>query len=211
MSEIQIKPELLTKTALKQRGWNDRLIEELLPEPIVRRNPYNAGFRMYLYRTEEVEKQEKSEAFNAYRKKREERAERIEKAIRTKQRRMEEYTEEKIQKIRVGKYSLEFMRKFARDEKFYWNMNHGSELFTEPDEETMERWMVNSIRHNFTEYDEFLYEGKGKTGFPAASQRYREAVLRRIAETYPALKEECERQIRRRRDISSLCGVIRDV
>jgi len=61
-------------------------------------------------------------------------------------------------------------------------------------EETMQRWIVNYIRHVLTHYDSELYGFKGKTGKYEASLEFKLAILDRIAECYPRYAAECERQ-----------------
>jgi len=61
-------------------------------------------------------------------------------------------------------------------------------------EETMQRWIVNYIRHQLTYYDGVLRGFKGNAGIDEASSRFKNALLDQIAKYYPAYKEECERQ-----------------
>lgn len=57
------------------------------------------------------------------------------------------------------------------------------------DSRTKQRWTVNYVRHMLTNYDRLLLcvPDEGKAGLKVM-------VLDEIAETYPFLKEECERQ-----------------
>lgn len=61
-------------------------------------------------------------------------------------------------------------------------------------EETMQRWIVNYIRHQLTLYDGVLRGFKGNAGTDEASSRFKNALLDQIAKYYPAYKDECERQ-----------------
>lgn len=64
-------------------------------------------------------------------------------------------------------------------------------------EETIQRWVVNYIRHELTDYDEFLYEMRGHEGFHREQYyRYQHAVLSRIGTVYPKYAAECRRHLK---------------
>ena len=44
--------------------------------------------------------------------------------------------------------------------------------FYDISDEVLNRWMVNFIRHNLTEYDDVLYDAKGKVGIGDEYIRY---------------------------------------
>lgn len=60
------------------------------------------------------------------------------------------------------------------------------------------RWKVNYLRHGLTRYDELLDGLYGSTGRAAAEELLRRKVYAAIAEAYPDLARECERQLRER-------------
>lgn len=63
-------------STLKNRGWTVRLIEELLPEPILRRNPhYSSASEMKLWNFDDVKEAENNEIFKNHLKSKKERAE----------------------------------------------------------------------------------------------------------------------------------------
>lgn len=62
-------------------------------------------------------------------------------------------------------------------------------------EQDIVRWMVNYIRHNLTSYDDFMAEILGKTGVADLYEEVNKAVYKEIAQAYPSLKEECNRQL----------------
>ena len=66
------------------------------------------------------------------------------------------------------------------------------------DEETVNRWAVNYIRHEMTTYDNELWQIAKKTGNKEAYLRLFELILCKIAEAYPELKEECVSQIQQK-------------
>ncbi|NNN35558.1 hypothetical protein HLK59_35380 [Streptomyces sp. S3(2020)] len=71
---------------------------------------------------------------------------------------------------------------------------------TEP--EALARWKVDYLRHRLTRYDELLnglLDGlSGRTGRAAAEELLRRRVYAAIAEAYPDLARECERQLHER-------------
>ena len=58
--------------------------------------------------------------------------------------------------------------------------------------EQLEQWMVNYVRHELTGYDGALLEISRTV--PAGYQLLKNAVLCKIAEAYPFLRNECEKQ-----------------
>ena len=65
--------------------------------------------------------------------------------------------------------------------------------------EYLERITVNFIRHNLTAYDRALEEVAGRVGIASAVQSKDLLSHRRaIGESYPALADECSRQLMRR-------------
>lgn len=62
------------------------------------------------------------------------------------------------------------------------------------DEDTKIRWAVDYIRHNLTNYDHDMNALINKVGKDKAYDKYKEAVLDKIAEVYPDLEDECENQ-----------------
>ena len=63
-----------------------------------------------------------------------------------------------------------------------------------PNEETLNRWVVNYIRHNLVNYDYTLGENREKVGKDEPYPAYKKAVLERIATVYPKYAAECKRQ-----------------
>ena len=66
------------------------------------------------------------------------------------------------------------------------------------DEATMQRWEVNFLRHCCSSYDKYLEYGAWLSNIDGNFSRYRRlksAILRKIAEIYPHLQQECSRQI----------------
>lgn len=62
------------------------------------------------------------------------------------------------------------------------------------------RIQVNYLRHNETQYDSQLAALYGKIGKKEAIDSIRERIYDAIAEAYPFLREECDRQLARKRE-----------
>lgn len=186
-----------TKTTLKERGWSDDLIEQLLPPPMVCRNPYYRKLNMYLWKEYDVLKAERNPEFTAHLKRRSVHQKRAQAAVRTKNRKMQERLSDAIARIRVEEVDYAQVVDDAVDAKQKWYDITGQydRNVRSADLKTIERWTVNYIRHNLTTYDSFLYSAKGKTGISFAYPLYRKAVLEKIAEVYPWLYGECMRQM----------------
>ena len=186
-----------TKTTLKERGWSDDLIEQLLPPPIVCRNPYYRKLNMYLWKEYDVLKAERQPEFTAHLKRRSVHQKRAQAAVRTKYKKMEERLSRAIEMIKVEEadYLQVVDDAVAAKQEWYDMTGQYDRTVRGADQKTIERWTVNYIRHNLTTYDSFLYSAKGKTGISFAYPLYRKAVLEKIAEVYPWLYGECVRQM----------------
>jgi hypothetical protein len=186
----------LTKTELKQRGWTEAMMKQLLPEPMISVNPHCRRMKMYLWKESDVTQAEKKQDFQERIEKRKPHQERAQRAVKTKQEKMKTILLAAIEKIRVKKMDFQKVTRLALSAKRNWYLYTGQWENTafSPDEKTIQRWTVNYIRHNLTEYDSFLFSVKGKTGISFAYPLYRKAVLEKIADVYPALREECDRQ-----------------
>lgn len=72
--------------------------------------------------------------------------------------------------------------------------------FSKPGEDTLNRWIVNYIRHNLINYDSTLQRTKGKTGKQESYPIYKCRILQRISEAYPKYADECARQAKELED-----------
>lgn len=202
--------EKLTKTEVKALGFSDGLIESLLPEPELRDNPFYrfAGAPMKLWRKDDVERAMETEEFKEHLKKHEKRSQAAWKAAKTRRMKTMKHVEELIAQIRVqDDWTEEEIRDAARrshNEREVARGNYGDLSFMCTDKPTVDRWMVNFVRHELTDYDYELYDMKGMTGASEAHDLYHDAVLSAIAKAYPFLKKEYNRQkIGSRRDIQT--------
>ena len=193
------KEKYITKTELKTRGWTEEMIAGILPPPLVKPNPHYTRGKMYLWKEKDVVNGEKRQEFIDHCEKRKVYQKRAEAAVRTKNEKMRTILAKAIEEIHVKQVSFEKVTLDALRAKQYWYMATGQDDMSVQgaDSRTVERWTVNYIRHRLTEYDSFLFSAKGKTGISFAYPLYRKAVLEKIAEVYPSLEEECQRQISR--------------
>lgn len=193
------KEKYITKSTLKKRGWSDRLIQKFLPAPREVKNPHYSRMSMYLWKEKDVIEAEKNQEFIDHLEKRKVYQKRAQAAVRTKNEKMKTILAKAIEEIEVEKLDYEkAVKKAIKAKQAWYDMTDQYERTAYgADEETVQRWTVNYIRHRLTKYDAFLYSAKGKTGISFAYPLYRKAVLEKIAEVYPALREECHRQISR--------------
>lgn len=196
--------EHYSKSEVLALGFSEKLITNLLPEPILKPNPkFKSAAPMKLWLITDVDEAMKTAEFNEYQEKAKKRREGAKKAVETKTAKLHEEVSTKIDAISVKKIDGNDLIARTLSEKADWfnyqNMLRNNWYDTpdpyNADKQTQERWQVNYIRHNLTQYDESLYEMSGKVGCHSEYIRYKEAVLRKIGETYPKLKEECYRQI----------------
>ncbi|MDE0100064.1 MAG: hypothetical protein OXM87_10745 [Truepera sp.] len=64
----------------------------------------------------------------------------------------------------------------------------------------LDRWAVNWLRHEMTDYDQKLLDQRGKVGAPEAKVRVLEKVMGAIAEAYPSLANEALRQFAEKKE-----------
>lgn len=195
--------EFYTKTEVLNFGFTEKLITALLPDPVLKQNPiYKSASPMKLWRCEDVDSAMNSEVFISARLKSASRREGAKKAVVTKEAKLFVEVSDKISKISVSRIDLSELRQTTLNEKQGWYNYQASirEKYDDfrsiegADEQTCRRWMVNYIRHNLTEYDSDLYSMSGRVGCHKEYQRYKLAVLDKIAEVYPELKSECNNQ-----------------
>ena len=195
------KPERVTLATLKKEyGLTDSLIRRLLPEPTLVPNPvYRCAAPMKLWNKTDVEKAlETDEALRLIEQSEKRRAA-SRKAVETKRQHLEQEVDEAIRRIQVRRISCKTVMRNAVTDKEEWDYYNGH-YDTDPRHAPIEhknRWAVNYIRHNLTEYDEALWDMRGKVGVLEQYLRYKLAVLDAIAATYPEYKSECEAQKRR--------------
>jgi hypothetical protein len=64
------------------------------------------------------------------------------------------------------------------------------------------RWAVNYIRHQLSDYEEYLAGVVGRVGVTEASDLIRDKVFLAIVNLYPEFPDECPRQSKSRRTLA---------
>lgn len=192
--------EYLTKSRIKEEyEFTDAMIRDFLPEPeLTKPNPRysSAGAPMKLWRKSTVEKATATDEFAGALERRRKRGERGRQVAEAKRNQTLGKYQAKAQAIKVRKISYAAVEERAmQDKETYEHIkgDYDADVRNAP-EHVKKRWMVNYIRHNLTVYDRDLYDMRGKVGVHEGYQSYKNAVLDKIAEAYPNLAEECERQ-----------------
>lgn len=196
------KKEYYTQKEVKEKGFTVRMIESLLPKPILRPNPmYRKAAPMKLWKCEDVDRAMRSDIFRQFIEKNEKRRSEAKKAIETKKAKLHDEIMQKISEIIVNRVDFITLQDRTLCEKRDWYeyqaaiRNRIEDISVEnADMPTKLRWMVNYVRHNLTKYDEDLYSISGKVSCHTEYGIYKNAVLDKIADVYPELVEECMRQ-----------------
>ena len=200
MPNVQEKPILFTKSQLKEEfGFTEKMIKLLLGEPIEKTNPhYKCAAPMKLWTKEEVDVVITSDEYKELKAKADKRRASAKKAVATKTEKIVSEMSLRAEQIKVTKVSDEKLMEWTLEAKQDWYDEHqrGGEARNayEADENTKKRWAVNYIRHNLTDYDYDMDALVNKVGKDKAYNKYKEAVLDKIAEVYPDLAYECENQ-----------------
>ncbi len=161
------------------------MIDELLSAPVEKVNPkYKCASPMLLWDLEEVIRVESSPRYTEMKEAHEKRRQGALKSVDAKKRKTKEQIDFAIEQINIQEIEIGLLQKLTLE---YHQAFH-------PDEDTLKRWMVNFVRHNLSSYDEDIYELKGRVGRHEEYLRYVEAVLDKIAEVYPDLQSEVDKQ-----------------
>lgn len=196
--------DFFTLTQVKERGWSDRLILEILGSPdTTRKNPfYRSGPLIKLFMMDRVVSAEASEAFIAYQSKR---AAMSARSKTTAQRKRQELLAD-IENMPVSikrKPSETVIKEAIRNWEDRGYERDDYRDGSNADDATKRRWAVNYIRHNLCQYDESLEGVAGKIGVSEAVTAIRRKVYAKIAEAYPEFSGECRRQMEQREDASA--------
>ena len=202
ISEPKNEIKYYTKSEVLHLGFTDKLITALLPDPILKINPhYKSGPQMKLWIQSDVANAMKTAEFTNYQEQARKRREGAAKAVVTKETKLAQEVDKKIQQIsvRIIDYGKLMQDTVQSKQDWYEYQAEMRESYdyrdaSSADYATQQRWAVNYIRHELTEYDSNLYDMSGKVGCYKEYSRYKNAVLDKIAEFYPFLKDECDRQ-----------------
>jgi len=197
--EFKIDKRYITKEELKARGWTDLMIKLLLgnPDDTVK-DPYYGNVSIKLYLVKRVSRIENSAVFFRLREMSVERHEAMRKVARMEEKEILKYIDSI--EIKVEKMDMKKIKKLAIEEYNSRQIESGhveNMILYEKylDNAFLSRIMVNYIRHNLTSYEDLLEELKGKEGKYEAYIKLKNKILEKIAEVYPELREECNRQM----------------
>ncbi len=194
--EQQKTEKKLTQTDILERGWTKGMIAKFLPEPTLAHNTHCRQHPIKLWEVMKVEEIEKTEEFRDAIEKVKKRRNAGYKAASTKRKALEKVFEAAKQEINIPHIEDAVLREMVYQERRELNNTRGDESVPETaDEDTMQRWIVNYMRHNFFNYDETLCTNKGKVGIYDCYSDYKKAILMNIAEIYPKYADECNRQM----------------
>jgi len=202
--EFKIDKRYISKEELKARGWTESMIKLLLgnPDDTVK-NPYYGNNPVKLYLAKRVNRIENSAVFFRLREMSVENHKAMKKVAKMEEKELLEYIDSI--EIKVEKLDMKKIKKLAIEEYNIHQAEFGHVENMILDEKYLDnaflsRIMVNYIRHNLTSYEDLLEELRGKEGKYEAYTKLKNKILEKIAEVYPELKEECNRQMLIKRD-----------
>lgn len=189
--------EFLTQSDLLNLGWTKTMIAKILPAPVLKNNPrYGNAAPMKLWKSQIVQEIMQSEDYKLAAAKAEKRKNAARQAAETKAAQNRAAISEICKNIKIEVVGDEELREMVAQAQQYRHDSFGDYYFCieDVDEATMNRWVVNFIRHNLVDYDYILNTLRGKVGKQELYTTYKGAILQRIAELYPKYAAECERQ-----------------
>ncbi|WP_405994007.1 hypothetical protein [Streptomyces sp. NBC_00986] len=187
----------LSAAGLRARGWTAGMVRQLLGEPdLLRVNPHSrAAPRIRLYRVERVEAAERSGEFRAVSAAAARRSAAARGAARRRRREvLTRIAAEPIDVPRLAPHELAALAVEHRDRRDEGRVYERRELPPEG-AVVLDRWKVDYLLHQLARYDELLSGLHGSAGQVAAEELLRRRVYATIAEAYPFLARECERQL----------------
>lgn len=191
------KDDMLTKEKVKGLGFTDSMIAKLLPKPVEKRRiGYDSPYK--LWGKGVVEAAMATPEFEELSAKAAKRRESAARGVAKRRARCAADFDERMARIEVGAMPIGAVRRNAMEARSRraWKQGDYGFVARHAGKGTLDRWCVNYIRHELTNYDADLYEGKGQVGIGEEYARYRNAVLDAIADAYPMLADECRRQSR---------------
>jgi hypothetical protein len=188
-------PKMVSIAGLKSRGWTPAMVAALLGEPdTLGRNPHYAkAAPMRLYALARIEAAEGSPEFAAAKAKAAGRIAGAQKATATKRTALLRQVRAMQVVIKVLPDNVVLRRAIGA-----FNAMNEDCVSKDASEEFLQRITVNYIRHRLTTYDQTLEEIAGRVGIDDAVQAIRCRIYEAIAERYPTLARECNRQMMRR-------------
>ncbi|MBR2588675.1 MAG: hypothetical protein IKD77_05695 [Bacilli bacterium] len=196
------KEEYITATGLiKKRGWTKNMVGKLtgnLEVKLVDNPHYKCASPMRLLLLKDIKRIERTKKFKELKEKAERRKPSAKKAVETKIKNTLGMAD--TFSIVVERIDLDTLIKNTLAAKQYWydfNSNWNYMKFDYRDaysapKENVNRWMVNYIRHNLSNYDEELESLKGKIGKLQGYWYYKEKLANEMKKVYPELRKEID-------------------
>lgn len=190
--------KLITQATILSMGFTKSMIDKLLPAPTLKQNPrYKSAAPMKLWKEADILAAMETAAFQAAAAKAAQRKQAAAKAVETKRKNAVALADDLIASIHVQRVELPELERLALASQQRWYDFRGRGEIEFPSRETVDRWMVNYIRHKLCEYDDSLYMlfRPGKMADKAELYpKIKRETLTKIAQVYPELAEECKAQ-----------------
>ncbi|MBD7994008.1 hypothetical protein H9639_01680 [Arthrobacter sp. Sa2CUA1] len=185
---------LIAADLKKERGWTETQIKAFLPEPDkTARNPFSRkAAPMKLYALERVETVEATEEFRRAREA--SRKRQLAARGRALEKKKQAVAVAEALELRLVPESWEDVQRKAVEHYNSRLRQNQSPAGPRTTRSRLDRLTVNYLRHMQTSYEEELKEFKGVVGVGEAYLVVRNRILDLIAQAYPALQAECERQ-----------------
>lgn len=210
------RKDLLNKTEIKSRGWTKGLMNKFLPEPIksVINMFYKSGPLIDLFSLEQIVQIEASTEFLAAQEVASKRSLSAKQAAKTKEAatlkwadelpapQIPIYPKEELY-LCAAKHYEEFHEYRSRHRSDYDDLIKKVDVESAP-EDFLQRIAVNFLRHDQSPYEERLSDTFRLVGGREAKLIIYEKILDAIAEAYPWLSDECNRQFRKKANLFDL-------
>lgn len=193
--------EFFCKSTLKSRGWTERLIEKFAGNPDrVVRNPHSRkSSDMKLYLKSRIEDIEQQEIFKIE----------LEKSLVRQKRRkdvvikMKAKTFDWANSLPKPEFELKDQSKLiilaCEHYNDLWSFRDEFDKSASPNDDVnfINRITVNYLRHVCSDYEEYLFDSRGKVGAHEARILIKLFILKSIGDFYPWLKQECNNQAKK--------------
>jgi hypothetical protein len=186
-----------TKRALKERGWTDEMIEHFLgpPDKTTINMFHRSGPRVCLYTKARVHSAESTPEFRTHQRERAGRRQAARRAVETKAAKLRKELDAIT--IKVPDLDYDVLTRRAIDSYNAGRPDSSMESASvHSDPAFLDRIRVNYLRHELTEYEILLGQVASRVGARDARLEIKERVLNAIADAYPDLASECDRQAR---------------
>lgn len=213
MTERQSTSPFYNKSEVLARGWTETSIKNFLGRPDRRgKNRKGRSGKVSLYFKDRVEAMEKTDRFKEWKVKSQARSDASTKAAQAKRQQTLDMVASRLDSVHLvdevrglsreelrEKASASFLEIEARREQRSRGRYKAESITSRRTESFFDRIEVNWLRHEGTTYDDELDVYFRKTGVNQAKDMVRERIYTQIAQEYPHLENECERQLGVRR------------